>query len=90
MPDPPEAVRPVHHGRFIELRIDPGDGCQIDDRVPADIFPDFRKDNEHQEGMRIPHQHGIASNNPEMNQQLADNACIRIKQRVHEAYDEHP
>ena len=41
MPDLFQLVRSVDAGRFIELRVDAGDGRQVDDGTPAEALPDL-------------------------------------------------
>lgn len=38
-----EMSRAVNGGSFIELLIDRRDGCNVDDRIPADSLPDAER-----------------------------------------------
>ena len=59
MAELPPASGAVQGGGLVELRIDVGQGRQVDDRAPADVLPDVAGDVDGPEPLR-PHQEGRA------------------------------
>ncbi|KPC71544.1 hypothetical protein ADL26_15395, partial [Thermoactinomyces vulgaris] len=53
VPHPPPAVRAVRGRRFIEARIDGGEGGQEDDHAPAGVLPGPLQPDQEQEGVGV-------------------------------------
>ena len=69
MPDLFQLVRSIDTGCLIELRVDAGNGRQVDDGTPAEALPDIGDDVDCPETVRIRDQASL------MSREGIDNLC---------------
>lgn len=70
MPDLFQLVRSIDTGCLIELRVDAGNGRQVDDGTPAEALPDIGDDVDCPETVRIRDQASL------MSREGIDNLCV--------------